>query len=71
MGYARGSPGRGLWQLVGWTPYPGSVMREGFLAEVIMKLRLKMHRSLPVFPLNLEHCLIPNGCSEIICWMNE
>lgn len=46
-------------------------MREGFLAEVIMKLRLKMHRSLPVFPLHLEHCLIPNGCSETICWMNE
>lgn len=63
--------GRGLWEPIGWVPHPGPGDREGFLEEVMTKLRLKMHRRLPMCPLHLEHCLIYVGCSIIICWMNE
>lgn len=53
----KGLSGKGLRQLVGWTPNPGSGNREGFPEEVMTELRLKMHGSLPVFPLYLEHCM--------------
>lgn len=43
-----GSAGRELWEPRGWAPNLGSGVREGFLEEVITKLRLKGHKSLPV-----------------------
>lgn len=74
-GLGKGQSREGLWRLIGWTSNPGSGIREGFLEEVITKLRLKMHRSVPVFPLHLEHCLIPTGYTVINYlldeWVNE
>lgn len=66
-----GSASRELWEPRGWAPNLGSGVREDFLEEVITKLKLKVHKSLPVCLLHLQHRLVYIRCSVIICQMNK